>query len=87
MLSKVCERLGIEFTDRMLQWEKGPRPYDGVWAKHWYDTVNASTGFARRTQKNEPVDPRYNDLISESLGAIRRTCQTQIKLDIRSLYY
>ena len=30
----------------MLSWEKGPLPEDGVWGAHWYDKVNASTGFA-----------------------------------------
>lgn len=66
VLEKVCDRLNLEFMDSMLHWERGPRPYDGVWARYWYDNVNASTGFARRTLKNQPVDPRYNDLIAES---------------------
>ena len=26
--------------------EAGPRRFDGVWAKHWYDAVHKSTGFA-----------------------------------------
>jgi Sulfotransferase domain len=42
----MCRWLGIEFTDRMLSWPPGPRPSDGVWARHWYGSVLESTGFA-----------------------------------------
>ncbi|WP_375264588.1 hypothetical protein [Planktotalea sp.] len=30
----------------MLSWGVGPKPFDGVWAKHWYDAVHRSSGFA-----------------------------------------
>ena len=44
-LTRLCAALGIAFTDRMLSWPPGPKPYDGVWAPHWYDQVWKSTGF------------------------------------------
>jgi hypothetical protein len=44
-LTKLCAALGIPFTDRMLHWPAGPKPYDGAWAPHWYNAVHASTGF------------------------------------------
>ncbi len=66
VLSKLCERIGLAFDERMLHWEPGPRDYDGIWAKHWYDNVNRSTGFERRTPKSDPVDPRYEPLIEEA---------------------
>lgn len=44
-LMRLCTALGIPFTDRMLTWPAGPKPYDGVWAPHWYDQVWQSTGF------------------------------------------
>lgn len=44
-LTRLCVALGIPFTDRMLTWPAGPKPYDGVWAPHWYDQVWQSTGF------------------------------------------
>lgn len=46
VLSKLCAKLGIEFNSSMLNWPQGPRNSDGVWAKHWYENVEASTGFA-----------------------------------------
>lgn len=45
MLEKLCAALAIPFTDRMLHWPAGPKPYDGVWAAHWYNAVHRSTGF------------------------------------------
>ncbi len=66
VLSKLCDYIGLPFTERMLNWEPGSKPYDGIWAKHWYDNVNASTGFARRTEKSEPVNPQYEPLIEQA---------------------
>ena len=45
VLSKLCESLNIPFAEEMLQWNAGPREFDGVWASHWYNAVWASTGF------------------------------------------
>ena len=44
-LEALCAALGIPFDPAMLAWPAGPRPTDGVWAKHWYGRVWASTGF------------------------------------------
>jgi hypothetical protein len=45
VLSKLCEALGIPWDMAMLSWLPGRRETDGVWAKHWYGAVEASTGF------------------------------------------
>ncbi|MCO4746748.1 MAG: HAD family hydrolase [Proteobacteria bacterium] len=45
VLKALCEGLGIAYTDHMLSWPAGPRSSDGVWAPHWYASVEASTGF------------------------------------------
>lgn len=44
-LTALCAALDIPFTERMLSWPAGPKPYDGAWAPHWYNAVHASTGF------------------------------------------
>jgi hypothetical protein len=46
VLRALCAALAIPFSDAMLSWPPGPRDTDGVWAAHWYDAVNRSTGFA-----------------------------------------
>jgi hypothetical protein len=45
MLGLLCTALKIPFSDAMLNWPRGPRDSDGIWAPHWYDAVNRSTGF------------------------------------------
>ncbi|HEX5488288.1 MAG TPA: hypothetical protein VFX04_03960 [Rhodanobacteraceae bacterium] len=54
-LNALCTRLGIPFSERMLHWSAGKRTSDGVWAPHWYGTVERSTGFA-------PYRPRQDKL-------------------------
>jgi len=49
-LRALCMLLGIDFTDRMLQWPPGPRATDGAWAPHWYERVWESTGFEPRSE-------------------------------------
>ena len=44
-LGRLCEAVGIPFSDAMLAWPTGKRDSDGVWAPAWYDAVERSTGF------------------------------------------
>jgi hypothetical protein len=46
VLRALCVALEIPFDDAMLAWPAGPRSTDGIWASHWYDAVDRSTGFA-----------------------------------------
>ncbi len=63
VLTKLCGALGIPFTEKMLQWPAGPRPEDGIWAKHWYANVHQSTGFlppdARAVRVPPSLEPVY----------------------------
>jgi hypothetical protein len=45
VLTSLCAQLGLEFEEAMLSWPRGPRPEDGVWARHWYGGVHRSAGF------------------------------------------
>ncbi len=45
MLSALCAALGIAWDPAMLAWPPGRRATDGIWASHWYASVEASTGF------------------------------------------
>ena len=45
-LGKLCDALGLPFTEAMLTWPAGGCPEDGPWAPHWYGSVWKSTGFA-----------------------------------------
>ena len=51
-LRALCAWLSIDFTPRMLQWPKGPRDSDGIWAPHWYAHVWESTGFEAPVERD-----------------------------------
>ena len=67
VLSKLCEQLGLPFEENMLHWQAGPRPEDGIWAKHWYHAVHQSTGFQPYRAKSEPMPARLEPLLAECL--------------------
>jgi hypothetical protein len=66
-LSRLCEALGIDFTDQMLIWAPGPHPDDGNWAPHWYESVYKTTGFGRYQPKNEPVPAKLKPMCDQAM--------------------
>jgi hypothetical protein len=71
-LTLLCAALGIPFTDRMLHWPQGPKPYDGVWAPHWYNVVHRSTGFEDPESTLPELKPDYAELAEGALPAYHR---------------
>ena len=78
VLQELCELLDIEYDPAMLQWEAGPKPYDGSWAEYWYAGVHRSTGFEPRPHKiiklspdlarvAEEVKPIYQRLLEHAI--------------------
>jgi hypothetical protein len=68
MLRALCAALGVPFTPCMLSWPAGPRATDGVWAKHWYERVERSTGF-------EPVEADEPPRLSGRLADLEERCR------------
>lgn len=56
MLAALCAALGIGFDPAMLHWPPGRRDTDGIWASHWYESVEASTGFGAPDTKPISLD-------------------------------
>ncbi len=67
VLRKLCGRLGIPFTENMLQWPAGPRPEDGIWARYWYVNVHLSTGFSPPDVKKEALPDRLLPVYQQAL--------------------
>ena len=67
VLTKFCNRIGIDFSEKMLNWPKGSRDTDGIWGKYWYNNVINSTGFNPYTLKNSEVPDEYKSIYKESL--------------------
>ena len=70
MLRRLCAALDVPFSDRMLWWPPGRRETDGIWARHWYDRVEQSTGF-------EPAGsiPSVDDRLPPRLAEIEAQCR------------
>ena len=67
VLRQLCAKLDLAFDASMLQWTAGPRPEDGVWAKHWYTNVHKSTGFQPYTPKEISLPPAMEKLAEECM--------------------
>lgn len=59
VLSALCRAVGIPFDPAMLHWPAGRRATDGVWAVHWYQAVEASTGFQPYRKREVDLPPAY----------------------------
>ncbi len=71
-LSRLCASLNIPFTDHMLRWPAGPKPFDGVWAPHWYNAVHASTGFDEPEADLPTLSPEFQRLCDQALPHYKR---------------
>lgn len=68
VLRELCRRVNIPFEENMLQWQAGPRPEDGVWAKYWYKNVHSTTGFKRViTDRNVKILDHLKPLLEECI--------------------
>lgn len=66
-LRALCSALDVGFDENMLSWPAGSRDTDGVWAPYWYDSVNASTGFAPYKPKSPVLDQARQQLVDEAM--------------------
>jgi Sulfotransferase domain len=79
ILRLLCEAIGVEFTDAMLSWPPGLRETDGIWAKHWYTEVAASTSFRKAQRREpEPVPERLREVCERSRECYARLYQYRL---------
>ena len=69
VLSSVCQCLDIPFLREMLNWPRGRRESDGVWAPHWYQVVEQSTGFAPYQAKSIDLTDEQQAVAEASMTA------------------
>jgi hypothetical protein len=78
-LQKLCAALNIPFTERMLHWPAGPKPFDGVWAPHWYDAVHRSTGFGDPEGDLPDLAGPQADLVASAMPAYEHLARFAIQ--------
>lgn len=68
VLTDLCLRLGIDYSDRMISWPAGAISQDGAWAQYWYANVHTSTGFG-------PAIKREISDFPKSLEGLAQECE------------
>jgi len=76
-LARLCDGVGIAFDPAMLSWPAGGRDSDGVWAAHWYKSVEASTGLAR-PRPDRPLPDHLQSLAEQCRPYYDRLAQYRI---------
>jgi hypothetical protein len=71
-LQALCGELRIPLDESMLSWPAGPRETDGVWARHWYARVWASTGFTTNRDADGDAGPTE---LSAGLADLAARCE------------
>lgn len=69
VLTELCRRLQIQFSEAMLSWSPGLHRDYGVWAEHWYGSALKSTGFA--PPDNSPYPPLKGKAVDIAVWARR----------------
>lgn len=78
-LSTFCETVGIPFSDAMLSWPPGRRATDGVWADHWYHSVERSTGFKPYSPEKAALPPHLAEIADRSMQAYADMAAVRLK--------
>ena len=79
MLAALCAAVGVAFDTRMLSWPPGPRPTDGAWARHWYASVERSTGFNPLRAHTKPVPPPLAPLVEAAQPVYERLAAHRLR--------
>lgn len=86
VLAELCDKLDIAFDPAMLAWPTGPRPEDGIWAKHWYHVVHRSSGFQPYQAKHAPVPEWLQPLLDECRPHYARLARHAIRAAHRAAF-
>jgi hypothetical protein len=66
-LNSLCSAIDLTFDPAMLRWPEGSKPFDGVWAAHWYNAVHRSTGFAGEEGPLPDLDGDAAELVRQAM--------------------
>jgi hypothetical protein len=72
VLSNLCTTVGIGFDEAMLQWPRGPKPFDGIWAAHWYQAAWDSERFSAPQQKELVLNAQLQRIADQAMPIFER---------------
>ena len=64
-LKILCQKLNIDFDEKMLNWPKGFRDTDGIWSKVWYQDVISTTTFNSNIKKEYNIPKDFENIYKE----------------------
>ena len=67
ILTILCRKLDIPFSNKMLSWPKGKRDTDGIWGEIWYNNVKKSTCFRKLEKKKDKIPKNYEEIYNKCL--------------------
>lgn len=79
-LHALCDAIGLGWDEAMLSWSAGPKPYDGVWAAHWYDAVHRSTGFAGAEGPLPELPPELEEINEKALPIYEELAALKVEI-------
>lgn len=65
-LQVLCSKFEIPFLETMMSWPEGKRDSDGIWGEHWYEAVEASTGWQKFKEQDIQLSPKLQRVADES---------------------
>jgi hypothetical protein len=80
VLSGLCKGLDIAFDEAMLKWPKGPKPFDGIWAPHWYNSVWQSEGFSKPSEKEISLPDQLKTIADKARPYYERLTRHAIRV-------
>ena len=79
-LNILCKKINIPFDKNMLQWKKGPKKEDGIWAKYWYKNVHQSSCFNNYQIKDINLDLKNKKLAENCYKYYKILKENSIKI-------
>jgi len=80
ILKELCIKLKIPFYKQMLIWSAGRRESDGIWGKHWYGSVEKSTGFEEYTENKDILPQALEGLFEDCMEYYQQLYQHRMRL-------
>ena len=80
-LQQLCKLFKIPFSENMLRWPKGRRASDGIWASHWYEKVEDSTGFIPFEETSVTLTAKQQLVVDQSKPYYEQLLASQLIQD------
>ena len=75
----VCQALDLVWTEKMLNWPKGKKSYDGPWWPYWYKNVHKSHEFGPAKSIPNQLRDDHEQVVQSNLPAYEELYKLRLK--------